>query len=473
MNLIFGQRERKEIGARTKRAMEQMVLERVHPAKAPYGYVRNIETGHLEIEPIEANVVREIFELCKKGHSSRGIATIMKENNTYLKTGKWRSDKVYKILTNAIYIGTFAFGKYKRKSQDILYVENYCEPIIDECTWNITRKTLEKNKHSNYGEHIHLFTSIVKCPDCGKVLSSTNSFKNSGTVKEKVYYHLTCKNPNCKSKGVHYNSDKIENKLMKILNELTRYMYDNTNEILVSSSKKSNELNIIEKAIDKLKVQEKRLVDLYLSSNLPVETINLKNQNIKKELEKLSNKKKNLSPEDESKEYTVELLKKLDYTKEDNNFVFSKDTAFSFLWNSLNRKSKKEMITKIISSIEITRDKNYNIEIKSLKFTEEFISKNTKEYLEYLQEILTNNITGISYKKTINESEIDKLSEKYIIISIDKLENNSYPKETLDMYTDLIKDKFYNSGIICCPYIEKGIITDNLLLVEKPERLKI
>ena len=41
MNLVFGQRERKEIGARTKRAMEEMALERIHPSKAAYGYIRN------------------------------------------------------------------------------------------------------------------------------------------------------------------------------------------------------------------------------------------------------------------------------------------------------------------------------------------------------------------------------------------------------------------------------------------------
>src|SRR5574344_2085617 len=165
MNLVFGQRERKEIGARTKRAMEEMALERVHPSKAPYGYIRNKETGYLEIEPIEAEVIKDIFDLCKQGNSVRGIATIMKDINRYLKTGKWKSDRVYKILTNSIYIGTFAFGKYKRKAQDVLYVENYCEAIIDNETWNVTRKVLEKNKHPNYGEHIHLFTSLVKCPE--------------------------------------------------------------------------------------------------------------------------------------------------------------------------------------------------------------------------------------------------------------------------------------------------------------------
>lgn len=129
--------------------IEKMALEKVRPSKAPYSYIRNAETGNLEIEPIEAQVVKEIFESYKNDNSISSIANTLKEEKTYLKQGKWNSDKVYKILTNSIYIGTFAYGKTKRKAQDILYVNNYCEPIIDDNTWNITRKILEKNKHPN------------------------------------------------------------------------------------------------------------------------------------------------------------------------------------------------------------------------------------------------------------------------------------------------------------------------------------
>ena len=106
MNLVFGQRERKEIGARTKRAMEEMALEKLHPAKAPYRYIRNVETGHLEIEPIEAQVVKEIFELCKKGNSTRSIATAMKNKNAYLKVALYLFNSInyeiknYKTLDN-------------------------------------------------------------------------------------------------------------------------------------------------------------------------------------------------------------------------------------------------------------------------------------------------------------------------------------------------------------------------------------
>ena len=443
MNLVFGQRERKEIGARTKRAMEEMALEKLHPAKAPYGYIRNVETGHLEVEPIEAQVIKQIFELCKQGTSSRGIATVMKDNNSYLKIGKWTSDRVYKILTNSIYIGIFEYGKYCRKPQDILRVENYCEPIIDIETWNITRKVLERNKHSNYGEHIHLFTGIVRCPTCGKILSSTNSFKYSGTPKEKVYYHLTCKNPNCKSKGLHYSSDKIEQKLVRVLNELTRYMYDMDSEIIVCNSTKTKDIKNIERAIEKLKMQEKKLVDLYLSSTLNVETINHKNDVIKKEIENLNNKKQQIDPNNDFKEYTIELLKKLDCNVENGKVISNNKIAFTFIFNSLKRKTKQELIKKLIDCIEIKRNKNYDIEITNVKFTEEFISKSSKEYIKYLYEILKNNNIGFIYKEAIEHAELEKLKEDYFVFSDEKI--GEYSKEELEKYVELLQEHFYTN----------------------------
>ena len=467
MNLVFGQRERKEIGARTKRAMEEMALKHIHPSKAPYGYIRNKETGHLEIEPIEAQVVKEIFELCKQGDSTRSISITLKNKKAYLKTGKWTSDRVYKILTNSIYIGIFEYGKYCRKPQDILRVENYCEQIIDVDTWKLTRRVLEENKHSNYGEHIHLFTGIVRCPTCGKILSSTNSFKYSGTPKEKVYYHLTCKNPNCKSKGIHYSSNKIEQKLVRILNELTRYMYDMDNEIIVCNSTKTKDIKDIEKAIEKLKMQEKKLVDLYLSSTLNIETINYKNDIIKKEIENLNKKKQQIDPNNDFKEYTIELLKKIDCIIEKNEVIFRNKIGFSFIFDSLNRKSKKELIKRLIDTIEIKRDKNYNIEITNVKFTEEFISKSSKDYIEYLYEILRNNNVGFIYKEAITKQELEKLQENYFVFSNTKISNREYDNATLTIYNELLKQNFYADGIINCPYIENENIVDNLTLIPK------
>ena len=468
MNLVFGQRERKEIGARTKRAMEEMALEKIHPSKAPYGYIRNKETGHLEIEPIEAQVVKEIFELCKQGKSTRNIATIMKDNNAYLKQGKWASDRIYKILTNAIYIGTFEYGKYKRKHQDVLRVENYCEPIIDETTWNATRNVLVKNKHSNYGEYIHLFSGLVKCPICGNIMSSSESFKYP-KGKLKVYYHLRCKNHNCKGFGLHYNTEKIESKLKQILEELTIFILSMDNEIITCKSTKSNDIKEIEKAIEKLKLQEKRLVDLYLSSNLDVETINCKNDVIKKEIDKLNKKKISLDPDNSSQEYTVELIKKLDCVEENETLIFTsiKNIGFTFLYDLLSREVKRDMIHRLVSQIEITRDKNYNIEIKNIKFTDEFITKSSKEYLNYLNRIMIDNNIGIKYQEEINEEKLKTIEQDYDILSVTKMKNNKYSNEFLANFISKSKEHLYIDGIISCPYVDENKLKDILILVPK------
>ena len=468
MNLVFGQRERKEIGARTKRAMEEMALEKIHPSKAPYGYIRNKETGHLEIEPIEAQVVKEIFELCKQGNSTRNIATIMKDNNAYLKQGKWASDRVYKILTNSIYIGIFEYGKYKRKSQDILRVENYCEPIIDETTWNATRNVLVKNKHSNYGEYIHLFSGLVKCPICGNIMSSSESFKYPNG-KLKVYYHLRCKNHNCKGFGLHYNTEKIESKIKRILEELTIFILSIDNEIITCNSTKSNDVKEIEKAIEKLKLQEKKLVDLYLSSNLDVETINHKNDVIKKEIDKLNKKKISLDPDNSSQEYTVELIKKLDYLEENDNLIFTdvKNIGFTFLYNLLSRETKRDMIHRLVSQIEITRDKNYNIKIKNIKFTDELITKSSKEYLKYLSKIMIDNNIGIKYQEKINKEKLKKIEQDYDILSVTKMRNNKYSNEFLEDFISKSKEHLYIDGIISRPYVDENKLKDILILVPK------
>jgi len=461
MNLVFGQRERKEIGARTKRAMEEMALEHIHPSKAPYGYIRNKETGHLEVEPIEAEVVKEIFELCKQGNSTRGIATIMKDNNAYLKQGKWKSDRVYKILTNSIYIGIFEYGKYKRKSQDILRVENYCEPIIDEVTWNATRNVLVKNKHSNYGEYIHLFSGLVKCPICGEIMSSSESFKYPNG-KQKVYYHLRCKNHNCSGFGLHYNTEKIETKLKQVLEELTLFMLSMDNEIITCNSTKSDDVKDIEKAIEKLKLQEKRLVDLYLSSNLDVETINHKNDVIKKEIDKLNQKKVRLDPDNNSKEYTIELVKKLDCTEKNNTLFFTniKNIGFAFLYDLLSREAKRDMIHRLISMIEIKRDKNYNIDIKDIKFTDELITKSSKEYLKYLNNIMNDNNIGIKFHKEIDEIELKNMELNYDILSIMKMKNKEYSNKFLEEFITKSQEHLYIDGIVSCPYTEKNVIKD-------------
>ena len=219
------------------------------------------------------------------------------------------------------------------------------------------------------------------------------------------------------------------------------------------NEKKSDDVKDIEKAIEKLKLQEKRLVDLYLSSNLDVETINHKNDAIKKEIDKLNQKKVRLDSDNNSKEYTIELVKKLDCTEKNDTLFFTniKNIGFAFLYDLLSREAKRDMIHRLISMIEIKRDKNYNIEIKDIKFTDEFITKSSKEYLKYLNTIMNYNNLGIKFHKEINENELKNMKSNYGILSIMKMKN----KELNPLEWTKLMNNYKNTaeGIVLNEYV--------------------
>ena len=130
------------------------------------------------------------------------------------------------------------------------------------------------------------------------------------------------------------------------------------------------------------------------------------------------------------------------------------------------------MIHRLISMIEIKRDKNYNIEIKDIKFTDEFITKSSKEYLKYLNIIMNNNNIGIKFHKEIDEIdeiELKNMESNYDILSIKKMKNKEYSNKFLEEFITKSQEHLYIDGIVSCPYTEKNVIKDILILVPKNE----
>ena len=96
----------------------------------------------------------------------------------------------------------------------------------------------------------------------------------------------------------------------------------------------------------------------------------------------MDKKKQKIDPDNVLKEYVIELSNKLEGTTNSETIINNK-SLYGFVFEHLSRKSKKELIKKVIESIEVSRDEKYNIEIKNIRFTEEIISKNSKEYIKY------------------------------------------------------------------------------------------
>jgi len=71
-----------------------------------YGYNTN-DDGNLQINPEEAEVVAQIFDLYISGHSLVSIIRILEEQGTKTPTGKprWSKNTIDKLLSNQKYIG--------------------------------------------------------------------------------------------------------------------------------------------------------------------------------------------------------------------------------------------------------------------------------------------------------------------------------------------------------------------------------
>ena len=462
LNLAFGQRERKEISARTKRGLEQMAIEHKYPCSPPYGYTRNPVTKQLEIDPVEAEVVKDIFDLSIAGTPYRQIAEYMRKDNRYLKRGKWTDTKVFKILDNEIYIGTFRYRKTCAKKEDQMVFENYCEPIISKEIWNKTRRQIQKNKHENYGKHVHIFSNLVICPICKNTLSSTFSHKKTKDGYQD-YYFLVCKNKNCKEKGIHYSCDRLERTLSKLLNELIIYMIENPENIIKPKVDINKDFENIEKAINKLKTQEEKLVELYLSSSLDVETINKKNEIIKSEIFELEKKKQLLNYE-EPIEVKVELLNNTN-SNELNNYLLNKELPIYQKWLMLNPDTKKLILRKFIKQIEITRDEEYFVDITNIKFDKQYFNNNADTFLNDLMLSLREDYKGLEYKQIRSMDSLLSLYENYTSIRVEDYLNNNY--NTHEDFKEIINDLVANKGVLVGAIIIDNKFVDELLFIPK------
>lgn len=262
----------------------------------------------------------------------------------------WRTNTIYNILKNEVYIGTLVQHKnegisYKNRKQRVVPKEErivvpHChEAIIDKETWNIVNSRFGKNKktRSNAKGEIHLFSGKIRCGCCGNIL-----YRDSKKQGNKKYTYWVC--------SKRYSTAK-----------------------LLCSNKKS----IKEDDIYKLVLKEiNNQLEIYFNAN-----------NVEKEYYK---QKVNNSKEDETKILVKEKV------KIENN-ITKKENIISLLY--------EDRANGIINLSEFTRIKNKsNIEINNYK---ERLSKIEKE-LRNLNNKEIKKIHNEELKKYIKFKKLDR-----------------------------------------------------------------
>ena len=175
----------------------------------PYGYFLkpnpnsyNKNKSILTINPIEAILVKKIFELYNLGYTPQNIATFIKKEYPYNNDRHWTLNSIKSILNNPIYTGTIVWNKKggsrnpKKKSPDKHIKSSHMKEliIIDNETWNksIYIRELQKNNPKFLSTQF-LLKDIIFCRKCGNALMCKNHGNSSGSV-------YICNNKNCKKR---------------------------------------------------------------------------------------------------------------------------------------------------------------------------------------------------------------------------------------------------------------------------------
>ena len=305
--------ERAKILDRTRRGRKYAVKNgQMLGSMSPYGY-RFMPKGdgkptHWEIEPREVEIVRNIFDLyVNQRMKGTQIARHLESEGIQTRSGttKWWCSVVYRILKSEAYIGNAYMYKNSYieplktpKSKKYRKVKNSAQkarprdewisipvtPSIDQHLWNAAQALLKKNAHSarrNNNKNEYMLRGLVTCGLCGCMapgyVSNRSTFYSCGAKRNK---NITSQ-PHDENIAVHHKPFDA-----KIWQGLTELLQDPEN-IKAQLEKRLERKNAArlpianmdaktDKDLEKLDIQEKRILDAYREGIIDLDE--LKNQ---------------------------------------------------------------------------------------------------------------------------------------------------------------------------------------------------
>lgn len=195
VNGAMSEQYRREIGRRTRRGLEGLARQQKPTGGRAYGY--RTENGERVIDPVQAEIVREIFSRVAAGESQRGIANDLNargvpspgadwNRTTNPRDRLWRVSAIHAMLKNEIYIGRLIWNRTRwvRSASDSK--KRRCVPnppsdwivherpdlaIIDEITWARVQSRLNERSElfrpGRGGRATYLLSGLLRCALCG------------------------------------------------------------------------------------------------------------------------------------------------------------------------------------------------------------------------------------------------------------------------------------------------------------------
>lgn len=246
------------------------------------GYDRG-PNGEFVINEEQAATVRYIYEKFLEGFSAYRIAKDLTEMGIKTPGGKekWANSSVLKILKNEKYKGDLLFQKtyikdflsHKsvRNNGEIpqYYIEDHHEGIITAEQFDQVQLELYRRKKIKKYSGISIFSSILKCGNCGgwygsKVWNSNTKYKKTIYQCNKKYKNR-CKTPNLSEYEIKQLFVQVVNQLISEKEEIKKNTEEmkkticDMNSLTMELKDKTAEINTVVEQINNIVIQNSKV----------------------------------------------------------------------------------------------------------------------------------------------------------------------------------------------------------------------
>ena len=258
-------------------------------SRAPFGYRRvKVSDGvrerpTLEVDPVTAPIVREMFESSLRGTGLKEICRDLNERGITNRGRRWYRNGLHYLLTNEAYTGTAVWGRTRKdgKAPEPVRSEGAWEAIVPRDLFNRVQESLEerapkRQRPARVGSKF-LLSGLLRCGVCGK------PYTGQGAKGGRYAYYVcgTLLKEGAGSCEARYlNAEKVEGFIVEKIRD--RILTDETITELVTlvaeevdalAGELGGKLKAIEAELEDVQSRLLRLYDALEKSDLTLEAL--------------------------------------------------------------------------------------------------------------------------------------------------------------------------------------------------------
>ena len=331
-------------------------------SKAPFGYTRvKVSDGvkdrpTLEVDPVSAPIVREIFESSRRGN---GLAEICKELNGRGITNRgkrWQKNVVHYLLTNEAYTGTAVWGVKSKdeKAGDPVRVENAWPALVSRELFDAVQQGLHQRaptvaRPGRVGSQ-YLLSGLLRCGVCGR------SYSAQGAKSGQFAYYV-CSSLFREGAGActarYLNASKVEDLVIEKVRE--RILTEETITELVTlvaeeiddlAGEVNGRLTAINSELSDVETRLENLYQALETQQLPIEVLSPRILSLKSRQDQL------VAAREEAEFQLEQRRAELPTSKEIKGYV----ADFRALFQDGTFPERKALIRNFVQGIEIVED---------------------------------------------------------------------------------------------------------------------